>query len=141
MAGKCVGEAIFLPEYSHVSVLNRGGLWKVNEDVIAIFSVAEAYFLSSIKKLQNKILSKDIVNALMENCMVLESFAKVRRSSPDNIKKEIAFNLLEDLLTLHILVRTFSFVKDKVQAFKTRNSKSKSRSLRTDMEQPTSFTL
>ena len=56
----------------------------------------------------------------MVNCTVLESFAKVRRSSPDNIKMEIAFNLLEDLLTLYIRARTFSFVKDKVQAFKIR---------------------
>ena len=132
MAGKCVGETISFPEHRHVNVLNRGGLWKVNEDVIAIFSVAEAYYLSLTKKLQNKIVSKDAlmenlwrtyVNALMENCVVLESFAKVRRSSPDNIKKEIAFNLLEDLLTLYIRVRTFSFVKDKGQAFKIRNSK------------------
>ena len=59
------------------NVLNRGGLWKVNEDLIVIFSVAEAYFLSPTKKLQNKIVSKDIVNALMENCMVLESFVKL----------------------------------------------------------------
>ena len=141
VAGKCVSETIPLPEHRHVNVLNRGGLWKVNEDVIAIFSVVEAYFLSSTKKLQNKIVSKDIVNALTENCMVLQSFAKVRRSSPDNIKKEIAFNLLEDLLRLYIRVRTFSFVKDKVQAFKIRNSKTKSRSLRTGMKQSTSFTL
>ena len=77
----------------------------------------------------------------METCMVLESFAKVRQSSPDNIKREIAFNLLEDLLTLYIRVRTFSYVKDKVQAFKIRNSKTKSRSLRTGMKQSTSFTL
>ena len=113
----------------------------MNEDVIAIFNAAEAYFLSSTKKLRNKILSKDIVNALMENCMVLESFAKVRRNSPDNIKKEIALNLLEDLLTLCIPVCTFSYVKDKVQAFKIRKSKTKSRSLRTGMKQSTSFTL
>ena len=77
VAGKCVGETISLPEHRHVNVLNRGGLWKVNEDV-AIFSVAEAYFLSSTKKLQDKIVSKDIVTALMENYMVLESFAKVK---------------------------------------------------------------
>ena len=86
-------------------------------------------------------MSKDIVNALMGNCRVLESFAKVRRSSLDNIKKEIVFNLLEDLLTLYIHVHTFSYVKDKVQAFKIRNSKTKSRSLRTGMKQSTSFTL
>ena len=82
----------------------------MNEDVIAIFIVAEAYFLSSTKKLQNKILSKHIVNALMENCMVLENFAKVRRSSPDNIKTDITFNLLEDLLTLYFRVHTFSSI-------------------------------
>ena len=106
---------ISLPEHGHVDVLNRGGLWKVNEDVVAIFIVAEAYFLSSTKKLQNKILSKHIVNALMENCMVLENFAKVRRSSPDNIKTDIAFNLLEDLLTLYFRVHTFSSIWSKNQ--------------------------
>ena len=78
VAGKCVGETVSLPEHRHVDVLSRDGLWKVNEDVIAIFSIVEAYFLSSTKKLQSKIVSKDIVNALMENCMVLENFAKVR---------------------------------------------------------------
>ena len=74
MAGKCVGEIIYSPEHRHVIVLDRGGLWKVNEDVIAIFSVAEAYFLSSTKKLQNKIVSKEIVSALIENYTVLESY-------------------------------------------------------------------
>ena len=78
VTGKCVGETVSLPVHRHVDVLNRGGLWKVNEDVVAIFSVAEAYFLSSTKELQNKIVSKHIINALMENCMVLEKFAKVR---------------------------------------------------------------
>ena len=105
---------------------------ELNEDVIVTFSVAEAYFLSSTKKLQNKIVSK---NALIVNCMVLEKFDKVRRSSPDNIKKEIAFNLLEELLTLYICVRTFSYVKDNVQAFKIRNSETKLRSLRTGVKQ------
>ena len=55
------------PEHRHVDVLNRGTLWKVNEGVIAFFKIAEAYFLSSTKKLKNEIVSKDIVNALMEN--------------------------------------------------------------------------
>ena len=54
MAGKCVGETVSLPEHRHVDVLNRGGLWKVNEDVIAIFSVAEAYFLSSTRNYKIK---------------------------------------------------------------------------------------
>ena len=74
----------------------------MNKDVVAIFSVADTYFLLS--KIQNKIVSRDIVSALTENCTVLESFAKVRQSFPDNIKNEIALKLLEDPLTLHIRV-------------------------------------
>ena len=58
--------------------------------------------LISTKKLQNRVVFKDIVNALMGNWIVLKRFAKVRKSSPDNIKKETAFNLFEDLLTQHI---------------------------------------
>ena len=95
----------------------------MNEDVIAIFSVAESYFLPSTMKLQNKMVSRDIVSALMENCTVLESFAKVRSSSPDNIKKEIAFSLLEDLLTLYIRVRKFSLVKAKFRISKSEKAK------------------
>ena len=92
-------------------------------------------------------MSKDIVSALMEKCTVLECFAKVRQSSPDNIKNEISFNLLEDLSKLYISVHTFSFIKGKFQAFKIRISKKKkkkkkkSTSLRTGMKQSTSFIL
>ena len=72
MAGKCFAERIYLPEHRLVSVLDWGGLWGVNEDVIIFFSIVEGYFLSSAMKLQNKILSKDITSALMEKCTVLE---------------------------------------------------------------------
>ena len=50
----------------------------------------------------------------MENCTVLESFAKVRRSSHDDVKKKITLNLLEDILTLYIRVRTFNSVPPKL---------------------------
>ena len=74
-------------------------------------------------KLQNKIVSRDTVNAVMENCMVLESFAKVRRSSLDNIKKEIAFNFLEDLLTPYMRVHTFLMLKTKFRLSKSETAK------------------
>ena len=82
----------------------------------------------------------------MEKFMVLECFAKVRQSSPDNIKNEISFNLLEDISKLYISVRTFTFIKGKVQAFKSRISKKKkkkqkSTSLRAGMKQSASFIL
>ena len=49
VADKDVGETVSLSEHWHVDVLNRGGLRKVNEGVIAIFSVVEAYFYKTTK--------------------------------------------------------------------------------------------
>ena len=85
-AGKCVGETISSPEHSYVNVWGRGNLLKMNEDVIAIFSVAQG--ISCHQQINYKInLCPVIFSALMENCTVLKSSDKVRQSSPDNIKK------------------------------------------------------
>ena len=129
MAAKCKDEKLLIPEHKRVELLDRGGLWKVNTDVIAIFSVAESYFLSSSTKGANYIDAKSIASALMTNPCVLTHFSTIRDNSPDIVKKEIALNLLEDLLTLHLRVRIFAHVKDKVQAYRIQKSKTKSRFL------------
>lgn len=134
LAGKCTGESK-QSEHQHVELFDRGGLWKVNRDVIAIFSVAESYFLSSCKNGTTNINSVNTVSKLMENSYILMHFSNIRDSSPDKIRKEVALNLLEDLLTLYIRVRTFSYVKDKVQAHKIQQSKNRTRSLRTSLKQ------
>ena len=135
MAGKCLDENLSIPEHKHVETFDRGGLWKVNLDVISIFSVAESYFLSSCRNGANNIDCKAIVTALLKDTNVINHFTKVRDSSPDFIKKEVAFNFLGGLLTLYVRVRVFSYTKNKVQVFKIQTSKLKSRSLRTSLKQ------
>ena len=104
MAGKCVGENVTLPEHKHVNIMDRGDLWKVNENVISIFKIAERYFRIATQRHVVKIDSKSIVSNLMANATVLY-YAKVLKSkSEETIKKEVALNLLEDLLTLYIYV-------------------------------------
>ena len=71
VAGKCSGESIQLPEHKHVDLHDRGGLWKVTEETICIFSTAESYFISSTKQQPNKIDCPNIVTALMKDCYVL----------------------------------------------------------------------
>ena len=39
MAGKCSGENLPLPEHKHIEILDRGGLWKVDNNVTLIFKV------------------------------------------------------------------------------------------------------
>ena len=44
-AAKCKDENQISPEHANINISDSGGLWKVNKDVVAIFSVAEAFFL------------------------------------------------------------------------------------------------
>ena len=135
-AGKCNGEKIpiVLSEHRHVQLLDRGGLWRVTSDVTSIFKVAECYFKCATQKPTTNIDCQIIVSGLMTNLTVLTHAAAIRNKSSDLIKKETALNLLEDLLTLYIRVRSFSFAKDQQQVFKIRQAKLKSRSLRTALK-------
>ena len=90
MAAKCIDEKLLIPEHNHIELLDRGGLWKVNTDVVAIFSVAESYFLFSSTKGANYIDANSIASALMTSPCVLTHFLTIRDNSPDIIKKEIA---------------------------------------------------
>ena len=135
MAGKCSGENLPLPEHKHIEILDRGGLWKVDNNVILIFKVAECHFKTITSVPTTKIDSKSIVSTLMKNPIIHENMSKIRSKSTDTIvKREIALNLLQDLLTLYIRVRTFSFAKGQIQSHKIKQSRLKSRSLRTSLK-------
>ena len=44
MAGKCSGENLSLPEHKHIEILDRGGLWEVDDNETLIIKVAEYHF-------------------------------------------------------------------------------------------------
>ena len=93
-----------------VDARNSGGLWRVKPEVGCIFEVAEKHFRTEIVDRSSKnIDSKGIVSTLMKNCVVLSNFTKSRNMSSEKTSKEIALNLLEDLLTLFIRTRTFCY--------------------------------
>ena len=135
MAGKCSGENLPLPEHKHIEILDQGGLWKVDNNVTLVFKVAECHFKTITSFPAIKVDCKSIVSTLMKNPIIDENMSKIRRKSTDAIiKKEIALNLLEDLLTLYIGARTFSFAAGQIQSHKIKKSRLKSRSLRTSLK-------
>ena len=136
MAEKCDGESIpiLLLEHRHVELLDCGGLWRVTSNVRSISEVGECYFKCASQKPATKINCQTIVSSLMTNITILTHAAAIPNKSSDLIKKEIALNLVEDILTLYIRVRSFSFAKDQQQSFKIRQAKLKSRSLRTELK-------
>ena len=118
MARKFFDKNVTLPEHKHVNIMDRGGLWNVNENVTSIFKIAERYFRTATQKHVIKIDSNSIVSNLMANATVLHHATVLKSKSEETIKKEVALNLLEDLLTLYIRVRSLSFANDKQQAYK-----------------------
>ena len=113
-------------EHLLVSIRNRGSLWKVSPEVVKIFSLAEVYFRSKTSSSVVKIDAKDIVAKLMTDFGVLSNFSNIR-SKAEKVDKEIALNLLEQLLSLYIRVRGFSYAKEKLQQHKVAAHKTKSR--------------
>ena len=100
-----------------------------------IFKVAECHFKTITSVPTTKIDFKSIVSTLMKNPIIHENMSKIRSKSTDTIiKKEIALDLLEDLLALYIRVKTFSLAEDQVQSHKIKQSRLKSRSLRTSLK-------
>ena len=136
MAGKCDGESIpiLLLEHRHVELLDCGGLSRVTSNVRSISEVGECYFKFATQKPTTKINCQTIVSSLMTNITVLTHAAAICNKSSDLIKNEMALNLVKDILTLYIRVRSFSFAKDQQRSFKIRQAKLKSRSLRTELK-------
>ena len=106
-----------------------------NENATSIFKIAEHYFRMATQKHVVKIDCKGIVLNLMANATVLDHAKLLKSKSDEAIKKEVAVNLPEDLLTLYIRVRSFSFANDHQQAYKIQQSKIRARSLRKTLKQ------
>ena len=120
-----------------VNVKNRGGLWKVKIDVIRIFCIAEQYFLSATKDFTLTIDATKLVGLMMEDAFLLSYFGSIRTNCERKVNKEITMNLLEDMLTLYIRVRSHSYANDMKQKHKISKAKVKSRSLRTEIKKST----
>ena len=98
-------------------------------------NVAECHFETITSVPETKMDCKSIVSTLMKNPIIHENMSKIKSKSTNTIlRKEIALNLLEDLLTFYIRVRMFSFAKDQIQSHKIKQLKLKSRSLQTSLK-------
>ena len=98
-----------------IDASNRGGLWKVRQEIITIFSVAEIFFKSSTSGVVRSINIKKMIEKLMVNSEILINYYSVYNDSPEEVEKEVALNLLDHMLTLYIRVRAFSYAKKKVE--------------------------
>ena len=83
-----------------IDARHRGGLWKVQPEITTIFSVAEIWCCT--------INTTKMIEKLMVNSEILINYYSVYNDTPKEVKKEVALNLLERMLTLYSRVKCIS---------------------------------
>ena len=82
------------------------------------FITVEAHFRESTKNIGRNIDSKKMVSNLIKDCNILSNYTALCDLSTTKVSKEVALNLLENLIMLYVRVRVFSSVKDKCELHK-----------------------
>ena len=118
-AGKLGDEKQELPEHKLVNSKNKGGLQKVTAEFFEICCIAEQIFKKYTETCSNKIDGQLITKAVLEDTGVLANFSKLK-SNINYADNEITENILEDLIHLYRKTRTFSLVRNKMDAHKTK---------------------
>ena len=121
-----------------VHAKDRGELWTVNAEVLEIFCAVETHIRHVISYAHRNIDCQKMVSELLRNPSVLCNFNRLRNMTKGKVSKEIAFNLLEQLVLLYIRVRTFSWVKSRNDLEKIKSEKKKVRSLRIEIKKASS---
>lgn len=123
-----------------VNARDRGGLWRVNRNMQEIFLQCECIFRSQTSHFSTKLVCSELVDAMLKNSVILSNYRSICHAIEPKVSKEISFNLLEQMLTLFVRVRTFSFAKDIREKHKAIKRSVKKRSLRTEIKQSSSST-
>ena len=116
-----------------VNVKDRGGLWKVNNNTQKIFEICEIEFQRNKNKIMkdHKIDINDLCEDLLKNSLVQSHCYNIYSFISPKVSKEIAVNLLEELMLLYLRIRSHSFAKYVKETYKMKSKKSKEHSLRT----------
>ena len=123
-----------------VNVRDRGGLWRVNKNMQALFLKCEQLFRSHTVKFSVAVVCKNIVNDMLQNSVIKSNYKNVCYDVDPKVDTEISMNLLEQILTLFVRTRTFSYAKDIREKHKAAKKASRQRSLRTELKKASSTT-
>ena len=128
----------FAHSHAIVDSVNRGGLWKVNSNVEQILTQAELKFLEHTRTPNTKQINVPaMVNALTSNQDVIANYQSWCSLASLVLDQEVSDEMLERVLTFYLRERAFSYAKDVVNNFKSKQSKSKSKALRKEIQQRT----
>ena len=110
-----------------INVKDRGGLWKVGKSTQKMFEICEIAFKRKRDKFpkSHKIDIKQLCASLMKDPVLLTQYHKVYGCVDLKVSKENALNLLEELISLYLGIRSHSFAKDITESDKMKSKRSK----------------
>ena len=117
-----------------VNIRDRGGLWKVNKEIQSIISECEKIFRANTATFKTSIDCKNLVHQMLQNILITSNFHNICMSLEIEVDEEFAVDALEQILTLFIRVRSFSFAKYFREKYKSQKKLSKKSSLRTEIK-------
>ena len=107
--------------HTFVDSVNRGGLWKVNNNVEQILTQAELTFLEHTHAQNTKQIDvPGMVKTLWCNQDLIANYQSWYSSAALVLDQEVSDEMLEKVLTLYLRVRSFSYAKDVVNNFKSK---------------------
>ena len=118
-----------------IATQSRGGLTAVKSEVQKIFEHAEGVFkVHTSSSTVFRIDAKSMINNLLMNTEVVSLFNNLIEDSGVAIDSEVKDNLLENMLSLYLRVRSFSYAKDITNKHKFELKKKKSKALQKDIK-------
>ena len=114
--------------------MNRGGLWTVTLPAFKIFLKTDEYFRQSTSKAGLQRI--DIVGITKTSTIdsdVLANYQLIVSEADCDSYSHVQKDVLHNIVSLYIRVRSFSYAKDIVQQYKIKAKQRKSKSLRKEI--------
>lgn len=134
-AGKCKDEAENVKDTQKlINCLNRGGLWSITKSAQTIFLRTENYFRAATAK--SGLQSIDINSIIMKSINDVATVSAYNTLVSDSelvICKNVGKDVLQNIVSLFVRVRSFSFAKDVIQKHKMKAKQVKAKALRKEI--------
>lgn len=123
-------------EYNFIKEKDRGGLWYPKEQLLQITLTAEMNFRMATgkEKPSHKIHCNKIVDQLLKDVNLKSNWNVLLEESGVEFMKAKANVILDQLLSLYVKIRSFSYSKDIVQKYKIEQKRAKQRALRKELK-------
>ncbi|XP_066928356.1 uncharacterized protein [Clytia hemisphaerica] len=122
-----------MEEHALIKAKNRGGLWCVSKLTVQVFEQAELLFTSETCRHVTRVDYKAMVRNLMKNLLVKKYWEQLLSDSPE-IDTDLGKDLLDQLLSLYLKIRGFSYAKSIREKHKFKSKSTQKHSLRANLK-------